>query len=119
MAFPQRLDDVLASRFVGESLHLLDCSIDTDGGYALTWVPVSGDATLCTFTVCHRGPGAFQAETPYVIALAELTEQPRPCLVLGNLVGTPVEEVRTGMPLTIAYQEIPGEDITRWRWVAR
>jgi uncharacterized OB-fold protein len=85
----------------------------------LTWVPVSGDATLYTFTVCHRGPGAFQAETPYVIALAELTEQPRPCLVLGNLAGTPVEDVRIGMPLTIAYQEIPGEDITMWRWVAR
>jgi hypothetical protein len=54
-----------------------------------------------------------------VIALAELTEQPRPCLVLGNLVGTPVEDVRIGMPLTIAYQEIPDEDITMWRWVAR
>jgi uncharacterized protein len=85
----------------------------------LAWTPVSGDATLYTFTVCHRGPGAFQAETPYVIALAELAEQPRPCLVLGNLVGTPVADVRIGMPLTIAYQEIPGEDITMWRWVAR
>jgi uncharacterized OB-fold protein len=39
--------------------------------------------------------------------------------VLGHLVGTPVEDVRIGMPLTIAYQEIPGEDSTMWRWVAR
>jgi hypothetical protein len=85
----------------------------------LAWTPVSGDATLYTFTVCHRGPGAFQSETPYVIALAELVEQPRPCLVLGSLVGSPPEEVRIGMPLTIAYQEIPGENITMWRWVAR
>jgi acetyl-CoA acetyltransferase len=29
------VDDVLASRFVCEPLHLLDCSIDTDGGYAI------------------------------------------------------------------------------------
>ena len=39
-----------------------------------TWTPVSGDATLYTFTVCHRGPGAFNAEVPYVIALGELAE---------------------------------------------
>jgi hypothetical protein len=24
-----------------------------------------------------------------------------------------------GMPIQIAYQDIPGEDITLWRWVAR
>jgi hypothetical protein len=23
------------------------------------------------------------------------------------------------MPIEIAYQDIPGEDITMWRWVAR
>jgi uncharacterized OB-fold protein len=63
-----------------------------------TWSPVSGDATVYTFTVRHRGPGAFNAEVPYVIALGELAEQPRPCLVLGNLVGTAPEDVRVGMP---------------------
>jgi uncharacterized OB-fold protein len=54
-----------------------------------------------------------------VIALGELAEQPRPCLVLSNLVGTAPEDVRVGMPITVAYQAIPGEDITMWRWVAR
>jgi acetyl-CoA acetyltransferase len=29
------VDDVLASRYVCEPLHLLDCSLDTDGGYAV------------------------------------------------------------------------------------
>ena len=29
------VDDVLASRYVAEPLHLLDCSIDNDGGYAI------------------------------------------------------------------------------------
>jgi acetyl-CoA acetyltransferase len=29
------VDDVLASRYVAEPLHLLDCSIDNDGGYAV------------------------------------------------------------------------------------
>ena len=54
--------------------------------YGLSQLPVgepglgafSGDATVYTFTLCHRGPGAFNAEVPYVIALGE---QPRHCLV--------------------------------------
>src|SRR2546429_9819392 len=29
------VEDVLASRYVCEPLHLLDCSIDNDGGYAV------------------------------------------------------------------------------------
>ena len=83
------------------------------------WTEVSGDATVYTFTVVHRGPGAFDAEVPYAIVLGQLTEQPRPCLVLANLVGTPVEEIRVGMPIKIAYEDIPDEDVTMWRWVAR
>ncbi len=82
------------------------------------WTQVCGRATLYTYTVCHRGPGAFGAEVPYVIALGELVEQPRPCLVLANLVGYPPEDVRVGMDLEIAYQDIPGEEITMWRWTA-
>ena len=40
-------------------------------------------------------------------------------LVLANLVGTDPDQVRVGMPIQIAYQDIPGEDVTLWRWVAR
>jgi uncharacterized OB-fold protein len=83
----------------------------------LAWTPVSGDATLYTFTVVHRGPGAFSLEVPYVIAMGELVEAPRPCIVLGNLVGTPPEELSIGMPIRIAFQDIPAEDATMWRWV--
>lgn len=84
-----------------------------------TWTRVSGEATVYTYSVIYRGPGAFDADVPYVVALGELTERPRPCLVLANLVGTDPEEIRVGMPIQIAYQDIPGEDITLWRWVAR
>jgi uncharacterized OB-fold protein len=84
-----------------------------------TWTPVSGNATLYTYTVCHRGPGAFGAEVPYAIALAELAEQPRPCLVLANLVDCSLEDVHVGMPLQIAFQDIPGEDLTMYRWAPR
>ena len=47
----------------------------------------------------------------FFVALGELAEQPRPCLALANLVGTAPEDVRVGMPIQIAYQEIPGVEI--------
>ena len=84
-----------------------------------TWTQVSGEGTVYTYSVIHRGPGAFNADVPYVAVLGELTERPRPMLVLGNLVGTDPDQIRVGMPIQIAYQDIPGEDITLWRWVAR
>jgi uncharacterized OB-fold protein len=83
------------------------------------WTPVSGDATVYTFTVVHRGPGAFDAETPYAIVLGQLVEHPRACLVIANLVGTPVEDITIGMPITIAYEDVPDEGVTTYRWVAR
>jgi len=85
----------------------------------LRWTEVSGDATVFSFTVVHRGPGAFGAEVPYVIALGELAEQPRPCLVLANLVGIDPDDAAIGLPIEIAYEDIPSENITMWRWVPR
>lgn len=81
------------------------------------WTEVSGEATIYSYTVVHRGPGAFQDDVPYVIALAKLVEQPRPMLVMGNLVGTPPEGVRIGQSVRIAYHDIPGEDVTMWHFV--
>ena len=84
-----------------------------------TWTAVSGDATVFSFTVVHRGPGAFDADVPYVMALGQLVEQPRPCNVLANLVGIAPDEVRIGMPVKIGYVEIPSEDITMYQWLPR
>jgi len=82
------------------------------------WTVVSGDATVFSFTVVHRGPGAFDADVPYVLALGQLREQPRPCNVLANLVGVAPDAVRIGMPLRIGFVDIPSEDVTMYRWVA-
>jgi len=84
-----------------------------------TWTPVSGDATVFSFTVVHRGPGAFDADVPYVLALGQLAEQPRACNVLATLEGTDPADVRIGMPIRIGYVDIPDEGITMYRWVAR
>ena len=80
------------------------------------WVRVSGDATIFSYTVVHRGPGVFQEEVPYVVALAELVEQPRPMLVLGNVRGIEPAAVRIGQRVRIEYDDIPGEDVTLWHF---
>src|SRR5205823_6604590 len=76
------------------------------------WTPVSGAAHVFTYTVVHRGPGRFDDEVPYVIALGRLVEQPRPCLVLASMAGVAADDVAVGMPIEIAYQAIPGEGLT-------
>jgi uncharacterized OB-fold protein len=83
------------------------------------WTEVSGDATVYSYTVVHRGPGAFDADVPYVIALGRLAEEPRPMLVLATLTSCPPGQVRIGMPIQIAYQDIPSENATMWHWVPR
>lgn len=85
----------------------------------IEWTPVSGDATLYSFTVIHNGPGAYATDVPYVAAIGELVEQPRPCLVLANVVGSTPEELAVGQPLEIVYQDVPGEDITLYHWAVK
>lgn len=82
-----------------------------------SWVPVSGEATIYSYTVVHRGPGVFQDEVPYVIALAQLVERPRPMLVMGNVIGIEPVDLRIGRAVRIAFHDIPGEDVTLWHFV--
>lgn len=55
-------------------------------GGAVDWVRVSGRARLASFVIAHRPAPGFEAEAPYVIALAELEEGPR---MMTNLPGAP------------------------------
>jgi uncharacterized OB-fold protein len=80
------------------------------------WTKVSGAATVYSYTVVHRGPGAFGAEVPYVIVLAKLAEEPRSMLVHANLVDCEPTEVAIGMPIKVVYEAIPDEDITMWHF---
>ncbi|HET9630235.1 MAG TPA: OB-fold domain-containing protein [Novosphingobium sp.] len=82
------------------------------------WTPVSGRATLFSYTIVHRAGGAFGADVPYVIVMAELEERPRSMIVLGNLIGVDHDDIRIGMPLRIAYEASPDEDVTLYRFEA-
>lgn len=85
----------------------------------LAWTPVSGEATVYSYTVMHRGPGAFSTEVPYAAAMGELVEQPRPCLVIANVVGASPEDLAIGQPLEIAFQDVPSEEITIYHWAVK
>lgn len=83
----------------------------------LEWVQLSGRATVYSYSIVYRGPGAFGDDVPYVLILAEMEERPRPMLVLAQLTDCPVEEIRIGLPLTVAYTDIEGEDVTLYSFV--
>jgi uncharacterized OB-fold protein len=82
-----------------------------------SWTPVSGDATVWSYSVVHRGPGAFNDEVPYAVVLGKLTEEPRPMIVLANMVaGVDPETIRVGMPIRIVFEDIPEEDVTIYKF---
>jgi hypothetical protein len=85
----------------------------------LTWTPLSGLATIFSYSIVHRGPGGFADDVPYVLVLAEMLEQPRPMLVLAQLTGCDLDDVRIGLPVQVAYTDIPGEDVTLYSFTPR
>ena len=88
----------------------------------IEWVALSGAATVFSYSIVHRGPGAFADDVPYVLILAELAElaeQPRPMLVLAQLTGSPLADVRIGLPIEVAFHDIADEDVTLYSFVAR
>jgi hypothetical protein len=86
----------------------------------LEWTKVSGDATVWSFSIVHRGPGAFADEVPYVVVLGKLVEEPRSLIVLADMVADcPPESVEIGMPIEIAYEDIPEEDFTMYRFAPK
>jgi acetyl-CoA acetyltransferase/uncharacterized OB-fold protein len=73
----------------------------------LGWEPVSGRATLVSYTVNHQRwfPGM---EVPYTIGLAELLEQPGLRLTT-NVVGCQTDAVHIGMALRVRFENASDE----------
>jgi hypothetical protein len=86
------------------------------------WTKVSGQGRLYSFTIVHRGPGAFTDDLPYVVAYAEFEEGfsgPRPIMVMGNLKAASLDEIQIGQPIEVAYEDIAEHAVTMWRFVLR
>lgn len=74
---------------------------------ARTWVPVSGRATLYSWTVNYPPLlPYFQQHAPWPVALVELEEGPR---MISYLVDVPVEEYYIGMPLVADFEDVDNE----------
>lgn len=74
------------------------------GSQNLTPKAVSGRGTVYTFTVIHHlFHPAFKDDLPYVTALIELEEQDN-LRVFTNIVETPIEDVRVGMPVEVLFE---------------
>jgi uncharacterized OB-fold protein len=69
---------------------------------SLTITPVSGGATVATYTVNHQ-PWIPGFDPPYVVAIVEIDEQPSVRLMT-NVVGCAVDDVRIGMPVRVTFE---------------
>jgi uncharacterized OB-fold protein len=68
----------------------------------LTPTPVSGRATVASFTVNHQ-PWIPGFDPPYVIAIVEIEEDPRVRLMT-NIVGCGPDDVRIGLPVQVTFE---------------
>jgi uncharacterized protein len=78
------------------------------------WVRASGRGTVYTFTVTHQNqaPG-FRDALPYVLAYVELDEGVR---MLTNIVGCAPDDVRIGMPVEVAFEDVtPSVTLPKFR----
>jgi len=72
-----------------------------------TWTPVSGRATLWSWTVGYPPLLPFFAErAPWPVAVVQLEEGPR---MATNLIDVPVEDYAIGLPLVAAFERLDDE----------
>jgi uncharacterized OB-fold protein len=82
----------------------------------LSFREMSGRGHVYSFAVVHhqRIP-AFDKLVPYVVASVSLDDAPEVTLS-SNILATPVDEIRSGMPVIVEFEEIaPGIAIPQFR----
>jgi len=67
------------------------------------WIDAAGTGTLYTYSVVRSNDlAAFRERVPYVVAMVDLDEGPR---METNIVGCPLDELRVGMRVTVAFED--------------
>ena len=72
-------------------------------GKDLSPQPVSGRATVATFTLNHQ-PWVPSPDHPYAIAIVEIDEQ-SDLRLMTNIVNCPVEAIEIGMPVQVVFEQ--------------
>ncbi|WP_327754624.1 Zn-ribbon domain-containing OB-fold protein [Sphingobium sp. SJ10-10] len=79
------------------------------GGGELHFTPVSGHATLHSWTVLHDPPSpGFRDRLPVILAVVELDEQTR-LLMSSNLIGIAPDDLRIGLPLEARFEDVTND----------
>jgi uncharacterized OB-fold protein len=83
------------------------------GSDDLQWCPVSGRATVFTFTVARRATHPGLADrVPYVIAVVELEEGPK---LTANLVEIDPDDVEIGLSVEVAFEDVDDTTLVQFR----
>ena len=71
-----------------------------------TWRTLSGDGTVYSFSVVHRGDGAFAKRPPYVVALVELDGGPT---IVANVLADDHALVAVGSRVRLVRRPAPAQ----------
>ncbi|HVA23235.1 MAG TPA: OB-fold domain-containing protein [Chloroflexota bacterium] len=76
----------------------------------MEWVPTSGRGRVHASVVVHQvADQAYADELPYALAIVELEEGP---VFPTRVIDCDVAAVRIGLPVEVAYRDVPANDIT-------
>jgi uncharacterized protein len=77
------------------------------------WLEVSGRGSIYSYTVNHRGEGAYQGAPPFVLAYVELDEGPR---MMTNIVESDGADLAVGLPVEVVFHDTgDGAALPRFR----
>jgi uncharacterized protein len=83
------------------------------GGLRTEWFEVTGRGSIYSYTVNHRGEGAYQGSPPFVLAYVELDEGPR---IMTNIVEAGDAELAVGLPVQVVFHDTgEGAALPRFR----
>lgn len=72
-----------------------------------TWTRMSGKGVVHNYVIDHKAwTNWYKDKVPYAVVQVELEEGPR---LTTNLPGTPLDQIRIGMPVTADYEDITDE----------
>ncbi len=82
----------------------------------VTWAELSGRGTVFSFTVARHALIPDLVEyLPYVVAVVDLEGAPGARLI-GNVIDIEVEDVRIGMPVEVAWEDVEGSPVSLYRF---
>jgi uncharacterized protein len=77
------------------------------------WFEAAGRGRVYSYTLNHRGEGAYRDLEPFVLAYVELDEGPR---MMTNIVGADPAELAVGLPVEVVFHDtVAGAALPRFQ----